>query len=251
MKFSSILLRRKKKVLSEDMIRLQKIYKEAGASCKLVGCSHLPKIKNVGFAEKRLQHDGKSILTIYPNMNYSSMPRQFLHFKPDPDTEVNPSENLLRGTPLLHSFYKSRSSIDQESIRLCRYYFEDGLRKVEPYYMCRSTRVKGLPEPMTFEAFMKRSIIDIHYQRLEHYLQHNLCSVNFRPASADTVLRNNDILLNLNHRHENPVIDQDIEIIYEDKSLLVVNKPSTIPIYPIGKVNLNSFKLTILLRNNG
>ena len=52
------------------------------------------------------------------------------------------------------------------------------------------------------------------------------------------------------HKHERPVLDQSIDIIFENEKLLVVNKPSTMPIYPIGDYRLNTL-LYILTKENG
>ena len=53
---------------------LIEIYKKAGSKCKLIGSSHLPCVKNVGFAEKRLQKDGCEIVTIYPSAPFRKLP---------------------------------------------------------------------------------------------------------------------------------------------------------------------------------
>lgn len=42
------------------------------------------------------------------------------------------------------------------------------------------------------------------------------------------------------HRHEPPVIDQPIDIIFEDAELLVIDKPGSIPVHPSGRFFQNS-----------
>ena len=53
---------------------LIEIYKKAGSKCKLIGSSHLPCVKNVGFAEKRFQKDGCEIVTVYPSAPFRKYP---------------------------------------------------------------------------------------------------------------------------------------------------------------------------------
>ena len=46
----------------------------------------------------------------------------------------------------------------------------------------------------------------------------------------ETVLRDNDLLYHRVHRHEPPVSAQPVEVVHEDSDILVVNKPSSIPV---------------------
>lgn len=54
--------------------------------------------------------------------------------------------------------------------------------------------------------------------------------VNGKICSSDYIVKQNDIIQSLMHRHEMPVIFQDIETIYEDEKILVINKPSGMPV---------------------
>ena len=63
-------------------------------------------------------------------------------------------------------------------------------------------------------------------------------------------IRAGDVVSMVGHKHERPVLDQTIDIIFENEKLLVVNKPSTMPIYPIGDYRLNTL-LHILTKENG
>ena len=44
-------------------------------------------------------------------------------------------------------------------------------------------------------------------------------------------IRNNDLIIHKAMRSESPVGDFKIDIIFENESLLVVNKPPSIPVY--------------------
>uniref|UniRef100_A0A8C9NB42 Pseudouridine synthase n=1 Tax=Serinus canaria TaxID=9135 RepID=A0A8C9NB42_SERCA len=56
----------------------------------------------------------------------------------------------------------------------------------------------------------------------------------------DIVLKNNDFLRNTVHRHEPPVTAQPIRILAEDEEVVVVDKPSSLPVHPCGRFRHNT-----------
>ncbi|KFQ43050.1 RNA pseudouridylate synthase domain-containing protein 2, partial [Nestor notabilis] len=54
------------------------------------------------------------------------------------------------------------------------------------------------------------------------------------------VLQNNDFLRNTVHRHEPPVTAQPIQILAEDQEVVVVDKPSSLPVHPCGRFRHNT-----------
>ncbi|XP_010165716.1 RNA pseudouridylate synthase domain-containing protein 2, partial [Antrostomus carolinensis] len=56
----------------------------------------------------------------------------------------------------------------------------------------------------------------------------------------DIVLKNNDFLRNTVHRHEPPVTAQPIQILVEDDEVVVVDKPSSLPVHPCGRFRHNT-----------
>ena len=73
---------------------------------------------------------------------------------------------------------------------------------------------------------------------------------SLQPVDLNENIKAGDVVSMVGHRHERPVLDQTIDIIFENENLLVVNKPSTMPIYPIGDYRLNTL-LHILIKENG
>uniref|UniRef100_A0A8D0KZ58 Pseudouridylate synthase RPUSD2 n=1 Tax=Strix occidentalis caurina TaxID=311401 RepID=A0A8D0KZ58_STROC len=53
-------------------------------------------------------------------------------------------------------------------------------------------------------------------------------------------LQNNDFLRNTVHRHEPPVTAQPIQILVEDEEVVVVDKPSSLPVHPCGRFRHNT-----------
>ena len=90
-------------------------YYEAGSKVNLIGCSDLPTVENVGFAEKRLQHDGKAIVTIYPAMNFQRRPKLMLNWTPDeefdPTFKFKPAKENLTLRPETQAFLRGRPSV--------------------------------------------------------------------------------------------------------------------------------------------
>lgn len=52
--------------------------------------------------------------------------------------------------------------------------------------------------------------------------------------------QNNDFLRNTVHRHEPPVTAQPIQILVEDDEVVVVDKPSSLPVHPCGRFRHNT-----------
>ncbi|OBT52110.1 hypothetical protein VE04_08093, partial [Pseudogymnoascus sp. 24MN13] len=64
--------------------------------------------------------------------------------------------------------------------------------------------------------------------------------VNGKPASLTHVVKNGDVISHTLHRHEPPVTAAPITVISEDEDMMVICKPSGIPVHPAGRYNYNS-----------
>ncbi|XP_062479312.1 pseudouridylate synthase RPUSD2 [Pezoporus occidentalis] len=121
------------------------------------------------------------------------------------------------------------------------YYFEGGLRKVRPYYFDFRTYCKG--------RWVGRSLLHVfstefRAQPLAYYraaARAGRLRLNEEPVrDLDVVLKNNDFLRNTVHRHEPPVTAQPIQILAEDQEVVVVDKPSSLPVHPCGRFRHNT-----------
>jgi len=74
--------------------------------------------------------------------------------------------------------------------------------------------------------------------------------VNSQRASLDTVIRQGDILGHLVVRHEPAVLADPVSILQLTDELVVVNKPSSLPVHPTGRYRHNTLT-TILRREHG
>lgn len=62
----------------------------------------------------------------------------------------------------------------------------------------------------------------------------------------DYVLQDNDVLTSSVHRHELPVLALDVKIVFESETMLIVDKPPSIPVHPCGRYRFNS--MTAIMR---
>ena len=116
------------------------------------------------------------------------------------------------------------------------------------------------PYPFRFATFAKarwvgRTLVDVYSREFGSYPESYYVSaikagrilVSGRRVDCDYVVKGGDELMHTVHRHE-PAVglaegiegDPPIEIVHESESLLVVDKPSTLPIHPCGGYNFNS-----------
>ncbi|TQS31912.1 hypothetical protein Golomagni_07792, partial [Golovinomyces magnicellulatus] len=114
------------------------------------------------------------------------------------------------------------------------------LRRLEPYHYTYNTYCK--------ERWRGRKLIDIFESEfrdrpLEYYrtsMEKGDIFVNGRCVGPDYVVKNGDLISHTLHRHEPPVTAEPVGIIHEDDEMIVINKPSGIPVHPAGRYNYNS-----------
>lgn len=120
------------------------------------------------------------------------------------------------------------------------YYFEGGLRRVMPYHFTYTTWCK--------ERWRQRELIEIFESEfrdrpLEYYrnaMEGGEVAVNNKTVGPHYVLRNGDCITHTLHRHEPPVTAEPIGILHEDNDMIVLDKPSGVPVHPSGRYNYNS-----------
>jgi 23S rRNA-/tRNA-specific pseudouridylate synthase len=120
------------------------------------------------------------------------------------------------------------------------------------------------PYPFTFATFAKerwlgRTVLDIYSKEFGSYptcyyktaINEGRILVNGEKIDCEYKVKGNDELAHVVHRHE-PVVAISpsiagstsqkpyIHIVHEDGNIIVVDKPSTLPVHPCGGYNLNS-----------
>lgn len=144
----------------------------------------------------------------------------------------------------------TRPGLSNERFDETSYYLENGLRKVYPYYFTFTTHTKG--------RWVGRSLLEVFGKEFrahssEEYARHiekGSLTINNEPVTADYVLKHNDLLSNVVHRHEVPVTSNPIGIVHIDKEIVVVNKPASMPVHPCGRYRHNTV-IFLLAREHG
>lgn len=146
-------------------------------------------------------------------------------------------------------------------------YFASGLRKIKPYYNTRSSFAKGRWCNRTLLDVLSDEFVsstgDEHAQRIEtgdFQIIRDGVPLSVEQTFSE-LIRNKDVIQSTNHKHEPPVLqwcDQEVnsdvkvagmDIVYEDQNLLVIDKPSGIPIHPTGNFYQNT--VVEVLKRNG
>lgn len=132
-------------------------------------------------------------------------------------------------------------SFGDEHFAETSYYFEGGLRKVRPYYFDFRTYCKG--------RWVGRSLLQVfssefRAQPLASYeaaARAGRLHLNEEPVrDLSTELKDNDFLRNTVHRHEPPVTAEPVRLLAENEDMVVVDKPSSIPVHPCGRFRHNT-----------
>lgn len=133
-----------------------------------------------------------------------------------------------------------RPGFSNEKFNETSYYIENGLRKVYPYYFTFTTYTKGRWVGKTLLEVFGNEFRAYSSDEYKKHIEKGSLTVNNECVTPDYVLKHNDMLANVVHRHEVPVTSGKIDIIHVDKDILVINKPSSIPVHPCGRYRHNT-----------
>jgi tRNA pseudouridine synthase 9 len=128
------------------------------------------------------------------------------------------------------------------------YYFENGLRKVVPFYFTYQTYAKERWIGKTIYEVFSKEFNDKPPLYYKEAILKGRITVNGDKIELDYLVKNSDLIENKLHRHEPPVCDEKIEVVYESDELLIICKPGSIPVHPTGRYHHNT--LTSILRHD-
>ncbi|XP_059037154.1 pseudouridylate synthase RPUSD2 [Mustela lutreola] len=132
-------------------------------------------------------------------------------------------------------------SFSDEHFAETSYYFEGGLRKVRPYYFDFRTYCKGR---WVGHSLLHVFSTEFRAQPLAYYeaaVREGRLHLNEEPVQdLSIVLKDNDFLRNRVHRHEPPVTAEPVRLLAENEDVVVVDKPSSIPVHPCGRFRHNT-----------
>src|SRR3569833_548542 len=120
------------------------------------------------------------------------------------------------------------------------YFFQDGLRRVEPYYFTYNTYVKERWRDRTLVEVFQSEFRDRPVEYYREAMEAGTVSVNGKTVGPEHVLKNGELISHTLHRHEPPVTAAPVGILHEDDDMLVINKPAGVPVHPAGRYFYNS-----------
>lgn len=76
----------------------------------------------------------------------------------------------------------------------------------------------------------------------EHVINEGAITLNGKQATCESVVKNSDLIQNVAHRHEPPVIGDPVRIVTrdEERGFIVVEKPGSLPVHPTGRYRFNT-----------
>ena len=138
-----------------------------------------------------------------------------------------------------------QEAVNEQLYAETSYYFENGLRKVHPYYFTFTTHAKGRWVGKKIYDVFAKEFRAIPPEEFNRCIEDGSITVNSKKVQPDFVLNHNDVLANIVHRHEVPVTDAKIPIVYMDEKIVVIDKPSSIPVHPCGRYRHNSISFIL------
>lgn len=124
----------------------------------------------------------------------------------------------------------------------------DGLRYVLPYKYEFQMTCK--------QRWLGRNLLDVFLSEFPRTDESYWASefgggrvlLNGKVASAEHVFGEHQTVVHVVHRHEPPVLDDNVVILHTARSFLVVNKPCTMPCHPCGMYRKNSLTFYMAAR---
>lgn len=142
--------------------------------------------------------------------------------------------------PPLHSPQTTVVTTPLGDISPQRYTIDDDLRRVTPYYYTYNTWCKERWRGRTLFQVFQDEFRDRPVEYYRQAMESGSIFVNGNPVGPDYVLCNGDRISHTLHRHEPPVTAEPIGIIHEGDDMIVINKPSGVPVHPAGRYHHNS-----------
>lgn len=131
-------------------------------------------------------------------------------------------------------------TIEEEETEGAGYEVDGPLRRVHPYYFTYLTYCKLRWRDRKLVEVFADEFRDRDADFYKRAIAAGQVTLNRKPTNQDSIIRNGDLISHRCHRHEPPVSSRAIKIIHEDEKLVVIDKPSGIPVHPTGRYRYNT-----------
>ena len=123
---------------------------------------------------------------------------------------------------------------------------KNNLRLIEPYEFKYQLYVKGRWVGKELISVLNTEFTSYTYEYFINAINSGKILINNTKVEPSYKLKRNDFLTHLTIRKENPIIDTQLEIIYDDDNYLAVNKPSSWPVHVCGGYQFNTLQRILL-----
>ncbi|KAI8070799.1 pseudouridine synthase [Gongronella butleri] len=127
-----------------------------------------------------------------------------------------------------------------DDLSTANYVFENGLRRVEPYYFDYWAHCKDRWVGKPLLDVMNREFRDRNDAYFRQAIERGLITINGERVACDTCFAKGDTMGHRVHRHEPPTSADPIRILHRDSDLLVIDKPGGIQAHPSGRYRHNT-----------
>lgn len=114
------------------------------------------------------------------------------------------------------------------------------MRKVKPYYFEYKTFAKQRWYGKTLLDVFQSEFRDRTIAYYEVAMRKGLVMVNDALTDPGYIVKNSDVISHKIHRHEPPITAAPIKILHKTDTMLVVDKPASVPVHPSGRYRFNS-----------
>jgi len=182
-----------------------------------------------GLVLPKMQYDKTK--TRFPNMQFATPALQRRHGLGIMTVEES---SLARGLP----------PITSDCVAGVSYVRSGGLRRVEPYYDTMrnivTEKIKPVGVGMTLVDYLSSRFTGTPRRVFPLMCRTGQLVVNLGRVGEDYLLQEGDVITHTVHRHEIPVLDLPLEVIYTSDEMVVVNKPSSWPVHPVSNYRMNT-----------
>eukprot|EP01084_Bolivina_argentea_P248491 415688_1 len=120
------------------------------------------------------------------------------------------------------------------------YFFINGYRYIAPYKFEYRCFAKGRWFNREIYEVMTTEFVAYDKTYYKNAIINGKILVRDEKVALNYMIQNGDWITHFIHRHEPPILNLKIDIIYENNDIMVINKPSGMAIHPCGKYRHNT-----------
>eukprot|EP00698_Gefionella_okellyi_P021493 TRINITY_DN6987_c0_g1_i1.p1 TRINITY_DN6987_c0_g1~~TRINITY_DN6987_c0_g1_i1.p1 ORF type:complete len:505 (+),score=75.03 TRINITY_DN6987_c0_g1_i1:112-1515(+) len=127
-----------------------------------------------------------------------------------------------------------------ERTRHSHYIYAHGLRIVRPYTWEYCVNAKARWFGRTLQEIYETEFPAFNGPYVARMCTNGNMTINHKPCLPTAVIKMHDIMSHRVHRHERPTLDQPVKFVLMNKDVVIVDKPSSLPVHPTGRYHRNS-----------